>query len=61
MEDPIDISYYIGAEEIESLKTLDVPFDNQVVSIDLQEELLDDPSDLIQLLTDQSSPKNTGL
>ncbi|KAK6891929.1 RNA polymerase-associated protein CTR9 [Candida tropicalis] len=57
MEDPIDISYYIGAEEIESLKTLDVPFDNQVVSIDLQEELLDDPSDLIQLLTDQSSPK----
>ncbi|RCK65369.1 RNA polymerase-associated protein CTR9 [Candida viswanathii] len=57
MEDPVDISYYIGAEDIESLKTLDVPFDNQVVSIDLQEELLDDPSDLIQLLTEQSSPK----
>ena len=53
MQEPTDISYYIGKESAESLNLLDVPVGGgQIVSIDLRNELSDDPSELIQFLTD---------
>ena len=58
MQEPTDISYYIGKESAESLNLLDVPVGGgQIVSIDLRNELSDDPSELIQFLTDQQSEK----
>lgn len=58
MQEPTDISYYIGKESAESLNLLDVPVGGgQIVSIDLRNELSDDPSELIQFLTDQQTEK----
>ena len=51
MEDPIDAFYYLGKEEVESYGVLDVPLGNgQVVSIDLINELSDDPNELVSFL-----------
>ncbi|KAG7660583.1 CTR9 [[Candida] subhashii] len=51
MEDPIDVSYYIGVQSAETLGNLDVPLNNgQIVSINLIDELPDDPNELIGFL-----------
>lgn len=51
MEDPIDVFYYLGRDESESYGILDVPLGNgQVVSIDLINELPDDPNELVSFL-----------
>ena len=43
MEDPIDVSFYLGKQAAETIGNLDVPLSNgQIVSINLVEELPED-------------------
>lgn len=54
---PTDISFYIGKQELESLAILDVPLSNgEIVSINLVDELPDDPNELIGFLETENCP-----
>ncbi|CCE78173.1 Piso0_000789 [Millerozyma farinosa CBS 7064] len=57
MEDPIDVSYYLGKQEAESLSILDIPLNSgQIVSINLDDELPEDSKELINFLRAESCP-----
>lgn len=54
MDDASDISYYIGSQAADTLGNLDVTLSNgQIVSINLVEELPDDPNELISFLNEE--------
>lgn len=58
MEDAVDISYYLGRQVFETLGNLDIPLSNgQIVSINLVEELPEDPNELISFLETENCPK----
>lgn len=58
MEDPVDISYYLGSQSVETQGNLDVPLGNgQIVSINLVEELPEDPLELVAFLEAEKSAK----
>lgn len=55
MEDVSDISYYIGSQAADTVGNLDVALSNgQIVSINLAEELPEDPNELISFLTEEN-------
>ncbi|CUM50915.1 Tetratricopeptide repeat-containing protein [Debaryomyces fabryi] len=58
MEDPIDVSFYLGKHAAETIGNLDVPLSNgQIVSINLVEELPDDSNELISFLETENCPR----
>lgn len=58
MEDPIDVSFYLGKQAAETIGNLDVPLSNgQIVSINLVEELPEDSNELISFLETENCPK----
>ncbi|KAK7680488.1 hypothetical protein QCA50_016487 [Cerrena zonata] len=58
MEDATDISFYLGKQAVESIGNLDIPLSNgQIVSINLVNELPDDPNELISFLETENCPK----
>lgn len=58
MEDAVDISYYLGKQAFETLGNLDIPLSNgQIVSINLVDELPEDPNELISFLETENCPK----
>ncbi|ODV82296.1 TPR-like protein [Suhomyces tanzawaensis NRRL Y-17324] len=58
MDPPVDISFYLGEQAKESLSNLDVPVSNgQIVSINLTDELPDDPNELISFLEGENCSK----
>ncbi|KAK6458401.1 protein required for normal CLN1 and CLN2 G1 cyclin expression [Scheffersomyces xylosifermentans] len=55
MTEAVDISFYVGAQAVESAGNLDVPLSNgQIVSINLVEELPDDPNELVSFLESEN-------
>lgn len=58
MEEVTDISYYLGDQAIESIGVLDVPLSSgQIVSINVAEELPEDPMELVSFLEGESCAK----
>jgi RNA polymerase-associated protein CTR9 len=58
MEEPLDISYYLGSNGVDSTVNLDVPLSNgEIVTINLVEELPDDPQELIGFLQGERCDK----
>lgn len=61
MEDPIDVSFYLGKQAAETIGNLDVPLSNgQIVSINLVEELPEDSNELISFLKQKTVLRNIG-
>ena len=59
MEEASDISYYIGKDGLEALRTLDVPLEEgDVVSINLANIDEQEPAEIIQFLVDTKSGKH---
>lgn len=58
MDDTSALSFYLGKQTVETLGNLDIPLSNgQIVSINLINELPDDPYELITFLETESCPK----
>lgn len=55
MENAVDVSFYLGTQAADTLGNLDVTLSNgQIVSINLVEELPDDPNELITFLREEN-------
>ncbi|KAG7192437.1 uncharacterized protein KQ657_001838 [Scheffersomyces spartinae] len=58
MEEPLDITYYLGPQGVELLNNLDVPLSNgEIVSINLRDELPEDPLEIITFLETENVPR----
>ncbi|CUM65692.1 uncharacterized protein PRCAT00003340001 [Priceomyces carsonii] len=57
MEEPVDVSYYLGSQVAQNQNSLDIPVTNgEIVSINLHDELPEDPNEIISFLENESCP-----
>lgn len=58
MEEPLDITYYLGPLAVEAQGNLDVPLSNgEIVSINLRDELPEDPLEIVTFLETENVPR----